>query len=81
MAITLTPRPHALAALLAQHIAGDLQDGALSDMTELFEDTDASASERLAFARFYLDLQAGGETAETLPKGDELTDVLTIARA
>ena len=81
MAPTLTSRPHALSALLAQHIAGDLQDGTLSAMTELFEDTDASTAERLAFARFYLDLSAGGETAEALPQSDELADVLTIARA
>ena len=81
MATTLTARPHALSALLAHHIAGDLQEGALSAMTELFEDTDASASERLAFARFYLDLHAGGESAEALPQSDELADVLTIARA
>lgn len=82
MATTLsTPRPSALGALLARHISGDLDDGMLSSMTELFEDTDASAAERVAFARFYLDLQASGEKAEALPKVDELSDVLQIARA
>lgn len=81
MATTATARPHALSALLAQHIAGNLEDGALSSMTELFEDTNASAAERVAFARFYLDLKNAGETLEALPKSDELADVLDIARA
>ena len=82
MATTATSaRPHALSALLAQHIAGNLADGALSSMTELFEDTNASAAERVAFARFYLDLKTAGETPEALPKADELADVLAIARA
>lgn len=82
MATTATSaRPHALSTLLAQHIAGTLEDGALSSMTELFEDTDASTAERVAFARFYLDLKQTGEIPEALPKADELLDVLSIARA
>ena len=82
MASTLrSARPHALSSLLARHISGDLADGALSTMTELFEDADASAAERTAFARFYLDLQSSGESVEDLPQADELMDVLQIARA
>jgi len=82
MASTVTSaRPHALSALLAQHIAGNLEEGTLSSMTELFEDTNASASERVAFARFYLDLKTAGESPEAMPKADELADVLAIARA
>ena len=38
-------------------------------------------AERLAFARFYLDVLASGEPETPLPQPHEIADVLQIARA
>jgi hypothetical protein len=51
----------------------------LFGLTDLFDDADASAEERTAFARFYLDaLAADGEV--NLPKSEELIALLALAR-
>ena len=78
--VTSPQRAHALSLLLARYIAGQVADTQLNGVADLFEDSDADATERSAFARFYLDaLSAEGEVA--LPKLDELEDLLAIARA
>lgn len=78
---TLTTTPdHALGQLLSRYLAGDLTASALDAVTEMFEDTDASAAERLAFARFYLDALDARET-HALPTDGDVAAVLAISRA
>ena len=73
-------RTQALSLLLGRYISGEIAEAQLADVTELLDETDASADERAAFARFYLDaLSADGEVK--MPKTDELSDILNIARA
>lgn len=77
---TLTPTPdHALGHLLSRYLSGALTASALGAVTELFEGTDASATERLAFARFYLDA-LDAEESHAFPSDDDIADVLAIAR-
>lgn len=74
------PRAHALSLLLSRYIAGEVAEAQLFGLTDLFDDASASAEERTAFARFYLDaLATDGDV--TLPKADELTTLLALARA
>ena len=77
---TLTTQDHALGQLLSRYLAGDLTASALDAVTELFEDTDASAQERLAFARFYLDALDAQE-GHALPRTEDVADVLAMSRA
>ena len=73
-------RAHALSLLLGRYIAGEIAEAQLSDVTELLDETDASSEERAAFARFYLDaLTSDGEVK--MPKAEELSEILNIARA
>ena len=73
-------RTHALSLLLARYIAGELAEAQLFGLSDLFDDAGVSADERTAFARFYLDaLSEDGEVK--LPKADELTALLGLARA
>jgi hypothetical protein len=73
-------RAPALALLLARYIAGEVAETQLFGLTDLFDEADASAPERTAFARFYLDaLAAEGDVR--LPKAEELTALLAVARA
>ena len=74
-------RPHAFALLLDRYVSESLGDAAFSAVCDLTDDADATPAERLAFARFYLDVLAAGETDIALPKADEIADVLRIARA
>lgn len=75
-----TTQDHALGQLLSRYLAGDLTASALDAVTELFEDTDASATERIAFARFYLDALDARET-HALPCAEDVADVLSMSRA
>ena len=77
---TVTLQDHALGQLLSRYLSGSLTASALDAVTELFEDTDASATERLAFARFYLDALDARET-HALPSAEDVADVLAAARA
>ena len=56
MAHVTTARPTALTALLTGYVSGDVTDAVMSRFDDLFEGTSASAQERIAFARFYLDV-------------------------
>lgn len=78
---TLPTRPHAFAALLDRYVSGNVADAAFAAVCDVTEEADASPAERLAFARFYLDVLASGETDVPLPRPEELADVLQIARA
>jgi hypothetical protein len=78
---TLTARPTALAALLAGYVAGDVTDDAMARFDDLFEDASASAQERLAFARFYLDVLAAGDDKEAIPHPSEVGGILSAIRA
>lgn len=78
---TATQRPNALTALLAGYITGRVDDDAMSRFDDLFEDTSATAEERLAFARFYLDVLQAGEPVDALPSLAEVTGILNAARA
>jgi hypothetical protein len=82
MTTATTPaRPHAFAALLDRYVSGTVADAAFAAVCDLTEEADATAAERLAFARFYLDVLASGEADVPLPLPEELADVLQIARA
>jgi hypothetical protein len=78
---SVRPQPaHALALLLGRYITGDVAETQLFGLTDLFDDADASAEERTAFARFYLDALAEDDEVR-LPKAEELTTLLALARA
>lgn len=79
--MTTATRPNALTVLLAGYISGTVDDDAMARFDDLFEETPATAEERLAFARFYLDMVAAGETAEAFPTLSEVTGILNAARA
>lgn len=70
-----------LAPLLAGYVSGDVSDDAMCRFDDLFEDTSATALERAAFARFYLDALATGEHADALPHPGEVSGILAAARA
>lgn len=75
-----TARPSALTDLLVGYIAGDVAHDAM-DRFDDFEDLAATAQERLAFARFYLDVLAAGDHAGALPSPSEVAGILSVARA
>jgi len=81
MATLTTPRTSTLAALLAGYVSGDVSDDAMARFDDLFQDISASADERAAFARFYLDALDAGEYAEALPHPSEVAGILSLARA
>ena len=73
-------RPHAFAFLLDRYVCESVGEAAFSAVCDMTEDAGLTASERLAFARFYLDALAGGDDVP-MPRADEIADVLLIARA
>lgn len=81
MTTALRPAPNAYAVLLARYVAGEIAESALDAVCSAIDDTEATSDERLAFARFYLDALAAGESDLALPRADEVADVLQIARA
>lgn len=78
---TTAARPHAFALLLDRYVSETLPDAAFAAVCDLTDATDATPAERLAFARFYLDVLNSGETDIALPRAEEIADVLQIARA
>lgn len=72
---------NAYAALLARYVAGQIEEQTLDRVCSAIDDTTATAEERLAFAGFYLDALAAGESEHALPRPEEVADVLLIARA
>jgi hypothetical protein len=71
--------PHAAALLFARFVGGALPATRLCGVTDLLDDTNASADERLAFSRFFL--EASAEDDVRLPDAAEMADLLAIARA
>lgn len=69
-----------LALLLSRYVAGELAEAQLFGLSDLLDDAEASATERSAFARFYLEALAEGDEVP-LPRTEELTDLLSFARA
>lgn len=80
-AVTQTATSASLAPLLAGYLSGDVSDDAMCRFDDLFEDSAATALERAAFARFYLDALATGEHADALPHPSEVSGILAAARA
>ena len=81
MPASLTESVHPLASLLAGYIAGAVDDDVMTRLDDLFEDASATAQERLAFARFYLDVLAADDLAEALPAPGEVPGLLGVVRA
>ena len=82
MTVATAPRRSAHAALLAGYIAGTVTDEVMNRFDVLLEDAAATADERRAFARFFVDALQTGEIADALPKSaDEVTGILAAARA
>ncbi len=79
--VTTAARPHAFVQLLDRYVASTVSDAAFAAVCDFPEEADATPSERLAFARFYLDVLASGEPEMALPQPEEIMDVLQIARA
>jgi hypothetical protein len=78
---TATAPAHPFVSLLAGYLDGTVGDDAMSRFDDLFEDAGATSEERLAFARFYLDVLATGDAAEALPRAAEVGGILAAARA
>ena len=78
---TAVSRPNALVTLLDRYVAETLSDAAFAAVCDFPEEANATPAERLAFARFYLDIVAAGEPDVKLPRPEEIADVLMIARA
>ncbi len=79
MTAPFATRP-ALPALLAHYVAGRLAQSQWDDFSDAFDEADASADERAAFARFYLDATLCGDEVK-LPKPKELEDLLSATHA
>lgn len=67
------------ALLFARFVVGVLPATRLCGVTDLMDDVDISADERLAFARFFL--EASAEDDVLLPDPAEMAELLAIARA
>ena len=78
---TATLAPPSLLPLLAGYIDGDVSHDAMGRFDDLFADAPATATERAAFAQFYLDALAAGEHADALPDPAEVAGILAAARA
>ncbi len=80
MALATHAAPGAYPSLLARYIAGDLDAATLDALCDALDETPATADERRAFARFYLDAMRDRD-AVALPTPSEIADVIEIARA
>lgn len=78
---TAAQTPNALTALLAGYITGSVADDVMDRFDDLFDEAPATAEERLAFARFYLDVAATGDVAEAFPTHAEVPGILGAVRA
>ncbi len=66
--------------LFAHYVAGRVAQANWDEFSVAFDEADASAEERAAFARFYLEMTISGDEVK-LPKPQELEDVLAATRA
>lgn len=69
----------ALPLLFAHYVAGKMAQAQWDDFAATFDEADASAEERAAFARFCLDASLSGEDVK-LPKPDEWGDILAATK-
>lgn len=69
----------ALPLLFAHYVAGHIAQAQWDDFASAFDEADASADERAAFAAFYLETTSAGEDVP-LPRADELEDLLAATR-
>lgn len=68
-----------LPLLFARYVAGRIAQTQWDDFASAFDEADASADERAAFAAFYLETTSAGDEVK-LPKPDELEDLLAATR-
>ena len=69
----------ALPLLFARYVAGQIAQAQWDAFADAFDEADASADERAAFASFYLEASAAGEEIK-LPKANEVEDLLAAMR-
>jgi hypothetical protein len=71
----------ALTLLFARYVAGQIAESQWQQFADVFDGSDATAEERSAFARFYLDASNSPDAGDVkLPRADELKDLLTLTR-
>ena len=68
---------HPFAHLLQSYIAGSVEVEQLDALCDLMEDSEATADERLAFARYFLDARED----VNLPQVGEFVEITGAARA
>lgn len=69
----------ALPLLFAHYVAGTMAQAQWDAFAATFDEADASAEERAAFARFCLDATLSGDDVD-LPKPDEWADLLAATK-
>ncbi len=69
----------ALPLLFAHYVAGKMAQSQWDQFADAFDEADATAEERAAFACFYLE-NAGDGADVKLPKPEELKDLLAAMR-
>jgi hypothetical protein len=74
---TIHAPAHSFTHLLARYISGAADPTEIEALCDVMEASGATAAERLAFARFFLD--ARGEA--TLPQTREFVEIVGAARA
>lgn len=74
----IAARP-ALPLLFAHYVAGQMAQSQWDQFAEAFDEVDATAEERAAFACFYLENASEGASVK-LPKPEELKDLLIAMR-
>ena len=76
MTVSYAPA-HSFTHLLTRYISGGVAPDEFEALCDAMEDACATPSERLAFARFFLD--SGGEVG--VPQAREFVDIVGAARA
>ncbi|MEM1041596.1 MAG: hypothetical protein AAGI91_03110 [Bacteroidota bacterium] len=68
----------ALPLLFAHYVAGKMAQSQWDQFADAFDEVEATAEERAAFACFYLENAKDGDVK--LPKPEELKDLLAVMR-
>ena len=77
--VSARPASPALPLLFAHYVAGKIAQVQWDQFADALDEADASADERDAFARFYLEATVDGEEIK-LPKPNEVEDLLAAMR-
>lgn len=77
--VSAYPVTPALPLLFARYVAGQIAQAQWDQFADAFDEADASADERIAFARFYLEATVDGEEIK-LPKPNEVEELLGAMR-